>query len=281
MKTTSGSATRLAREVKQAALCAGAVRTLLLDVDGTLAPTVDRPADALVEPSVSQSLAGLLADRWGVVLISGRPAAEVVRLVPLSGVRVYGSHGLEGPNVENGPASTRVSRRLQAIVAGLGSLVRQFPGARVEVKPFGVAFHDRGLSGRVLAAWRARVQSLLLASDLEGLTVQTGRRVIELRPAHFHKGLAAREVLSALRPSGFDASLVALGDDTTDEDMFLEVREWGLTVRVGRARRPTWAERSLASPDDVAAFLQQLVGATGDSRARERACGGMLWSARP
>ena len=56
-----------------------------------------------------------------------------------------------------------------------------------------------------------------------------------------------------------DASLVAIGDDRTDEDLFRELAGRGLTIRIGRPGIVTAADHRLASPAAVLRFLLRLV----------------------
>ena len=65
---------------------------IFCDVDGTLAPIVQRPEDAHV-PEETSRLLGRLARRYGcVACISGRSVADVRRLVGVGGVAYAGSH---------------------------------------------------------------------------------------------------------------------------------------------------------------------------------------------
>src|SRR2546429_9964529 len=77
-------------------LRSASARVLLLDYDGTLAPfSADRNL-AFPYPEVPDLLARIMAEGTRVVLISGRPARE---LLLLSGIHphpeIWGSHGLE------------------------------------------------------------------------------------------------------------------------------------------------------------------------------------------
>jgi trehalose-phosphatase len=234
------------------------VRTLFLDLDGTLAPLAAAPALARVLPGIPHSLGTLARRGWRVVIVSGRPRTEARRLCPVPGALVFGSHGLEGPGVVRKAVTLRA--RLHDLARGGATLARKTPGARVEQKPWGVAFHDRNVSASHLAVWRRRLRAFLSGCDLEGLEILRGRRVLEIRPRGAHKG----RVVALLFPEGFggrrDASLVAVGDDVTDEDLFRAVRGAGIAVRVGRPRRRTAATRRLPSPGAVARFLGALAG---------------------
>jgi len=144
-------------------------------------------------------------------------------------------------------------------------LARGVPGAYVEGKPHGVALHDRNVAPEALGAWRCSVRDLLAASDLEGLEVLTGRRVIEVRPWGHHKGRVVEELLERARPPRLDPSLLAVGDDRTDEDMFRAILGKGLPVRVGRPGKVSLAMRRLPSPAAVRRFLERLVSAQARS----------------
>ena len=49
-----------------------------VDFDGTLAPIVDRPADARPQPGALPALAALAGDVGTLAVITGRPAADAV-----------------------------------------------------------------------------------------------------------------------------------------------------------------------------------------------------------
>jgi len=249
----------LAREVARAARVPGAARTLLLDLDGTLAPIVPTPEQARVPAETLDALRALARQGWTVAVVSGRPARQVRRLVPLRRIRVFGSHGLEGswePGARRGP-SRNLQRRLDALERSATRLAAGHPGARVERKPAGLAFHDRGLDGDALRAFRRALAGWLDEQDLGRLERIEGKRVLELRPGGVDKGLVVR-ALPPGRRRGTDLSLVAIGDDRTDEDMFRALGPRGLAVRVGRSLRGSAARRRLASVRAVREFLTAL-----------------------
>jgi len=233
---------------------------LLLDLDGTLAPFAPTPEEAAVPPETLKALTRLAEFGWTVAVVSGRPVAQVLAMVPIPGVRAFGSHGLEGS--WSGDAPDAVDPDLVARLRGIArqgeAMSAGVAGARVERKPAGIAFHDRKVPTAELAAWRRRLQTWLNGQDLEGLEILPGNRVLELRPRGIHKGLVARSLLERIGPLETDESLVAIGDDRTDEDLFLELSGRGLTIRVGGPTLRTAAARRLPSPWAVGLFLQRL-----------------------
>ena len=259
MSSARDPARELAVTVARAGGRPGASRTLLLDLDGTLAPMAPTPGDAIVPRDTLAALRDLLGGSWTVAIVSGRPVGEVRRLVPLRGVRAFGSHGLEGSwdgRTRARPARALL-RRLELLTNAARTLARHAPGAYLETKPAGIALHDRNVDRGDLGSWRRSVRELLRTSDLEGFEVLRGRRVIEVRPWGQNKGRVVRDLLRQ-RPASRDASLVAVGDDRTDEDMFRELRGAGLAVRVGRPGVKTLARLRLPSPAAVRRFLMQL-----------------------
>src|SRR5215210_1211124 len=78
---------RLAEEPSRAAI--------LLDIDGTLAPIVERPEDAAV-PEATRAVLRDLAVRYALVaVVTGRSSADGRELLGVEGIPVLGSHGLE------------------------------------------------------------------------------------------------------------------------------------------------------------------------------------------
>jgi trehalose-phosphatase len=250
----------LAARVARAARRRGAARTLLLDLDGTLAPIVATPDAACVPAATLDALRRLIGNGWCIAIVSGRPAPEVSRLVPLPGIKVFGSHGLEGR--WSGGARIRVSpalrRRLADVARSAEHLAATTPGAMVERKPAGVAIHDRNVSPQGMRQWRRRLARWLGGLDLDGLEHLRGKRVLELRPVGVHKGLVAAGAPRRAGAAVPDHSLVAIGDDRTDEDLFRGLDGQGLAVRVGRPGVRTVAQARLASPAAVQRFLQRL-----------------------
>jgi trehalose-phosphatase len=265
-----GLAGRLAARVHRAARRAGARRVLLLDLDGTLAPIAPTPESARVPGATLEALRELVALGWTVAVVSGRPAAQVRRLIPVHAVLAFGSHGLEGSWAGGRPMKLDpwIRKRLSSLARAGARLASATPGARVERKPAGIAFHDRKVPAGRLRGWRNELRAWLRGQDLEGLEVLKGRRVLELRPRGVHKGSVASRLLEHAPGRRRDESLVAIGDDRTDEDLFKAVGKRGMTIRVGREGVSTAAEERLPSPAAVRRFLTTLAELEDQRAAR-------------
>jgi trehalose 6-phosphate phosphatase len=187
---------------------------VLLDVDGTLAPIVDRPEDAAV-PEPARALLRGLAVRYALVgCVSGRPEDDARRVVGVDGIVYVGEHGL-GLD----PQAAEWAGRLDDLIAAV-----DWPPER---KPHSVAFHYRTAEDEVAALTELR-HVAELASGL-GLRPHWGRKVLEVRPpVDTDKGTAVRMLLEE---RGLRRGLYA-GDDWTDIDAFRGLDALELAVRI-------------------------------------------------
>jgi trehalose 6-phosphate phosphatase len=198
---------------------------ILTDVDGTLAPIVDRPEDAAV-PEPARAALAALSERYGLVgCVSGRQATDARRLVGLGELAYAGNHGLE--LLLPGEAEPRLDPSLEGREAeaaefldGLDAAALAGAGLRREDKGPIQALHWRGAPQETAAERRAR--EIALAAGRAGLEPRWGRKVLELRP--IGGGGKDGAVASLLAGGQLDRALYA-GDDRTDLDAFRRLRE--------------------------------------------------------
>ena len=195
---------------------------VLLDVDGTLAPIVDRPEDADVPGDTRRELARLAGRYALVACVSGRPGREVERMLDVPGVAVVGEHGLE-LDPEAGAWAGRIAEFARGV---------DWPAER---KPLSASFHFRRADDEVAA--RAYLTRVAAAAAAAGLVPRWGRMVLEVRPpVDAHKGTAVRALVAR---AGVSRALYA-GDDRTDVDAFhgLDGLELAIRVAVRSAEAP-------------------------------------------
>jgi trehalose-phosphatase len=247
------TAEELGAEVLDAASRPWSVRTLVVDLEGAL------HVDPVVSEEARSALGRLARAGWRVAVVSSRAATDARGLVGVEGVHVFGCHGAEGSwgGREPGGPSLAVRKRLQTLEGEARRLTWYVDGSQVEVKPAGIAFHDRGVADEDLVRWRGLVEDLLSKHDLSGLERLQGDRGIELRPAGQHKGRVLHRLPRAPR-GAFDASLVVLGDDRRDRDLFETLANRGLSVLVAEKEASTRAVRRLAGRLEVVRFLELL-----------------------
>jgi trehalose 6-phosphate phosphatase len=191
-----------------------------LDYDGTLAPVVERPSDAVPAPGAVDALRALAPRVRTLALVTGRPADVVVELGGLAGVPglvVLGQYGAQrwADGEVNSPEP----------VAGVEVLRRELPallaaeGAELEDKGLALVVHTRPSPDPAGALERLR-GPLSERAEAAGLEVHPGRLVLELRPPGYDKRGA---LLSLCEPR--PSAVLFAGDDLGDLPAFDAVDE--------------------------------------------------------
>lgn len=242
----------------------GTPLSILLDVDGTLAPIAPRPDQVKVPAETCQALESLIAiPDAHVAIVTGRSVDDGRRIVPLAGLGVIGNHGFEvlgeSGEVISEPAAQSFLSTIREALARMAPL-REIPGVVIEDKQWTLSVHYRLASRQAIPGITDAVQRA--AGDL-GLRVTRGKEVLELRPPlEVNKGTAAVLWVKRLGMSP-SASVLYAGDDRTDEDAFRELRAAfprAVTIRVGDPDHgeTTAAEFRVETPADVKDFLVAL-----------------------
>lgn len=206
----------------QALAAAPSTAMLALDFDGTLAPIVPDHASARPHPGVIAPLRTLVSRLGTVAVLTGRPAALAAHLLgadvdpTLAHLVILGQYGLErwtssGVVSTVTPATRAAVDAVRALLPGLLARAGTPPGVDIEDKEVALAVHVRG------AADPAFVLSLLRpaladVAAMNGLRLEPGRLVLELRPAGIDKGLA----LEALAHERAATATMFAGDDLGD-----------------------------------------------------------------
>jgi len=233
---------------------------VFLDYDGTLTPIVGSPELAKISTDMLAVLT-TLAVRGPVAIVSGRDLDDVRAIVRSEKLWFAGSHGLDLLSPEGARSDVAEARsllpQLDAAEAELGRRVASVPEAWVERKRFAIAVHFRQTPEQYEGQLAEIVASI--AADHEGLRTSGGKKIIELRPdIAWDKGRAVRWILEQEGLDRQDVLPVYIGDDVTDEDAFLAVRDRGLGIVVGAGERETAAHNYLSDVDEVRRFLAAL-----------------------
>jgi trehalose 6-phosphate phosphatase len=198
---------------------------ILTDVDGTLAPIVERPEQAAV-PEQAKELLRTLSARFALVgCISGRRAAEARALVGVEDIAYAGNHGFElllpgAAEPQLDPAVAGREDEAAAFLAGLDGEELTAVGLRTEDKGPIQALHWRGAADERGA--EARAHEIAATAGRAGLEPRWGRKVLELRPVGGGgKDAAVGALLTGLE---LDRAVFA-GDDRTDLDACRRLRE--------------------------------------------------------
>ncbi|MDE2836032.1 MAG: trehalose-phosphatase [Chloroflexota bacterium] len=246
------------------ALLAHQPSCVFTDIDGTLSPIVADPAAATL-PDTTREALRTLVERIPVVALTGRGVADARKIVGLESLVYSGNHGAEWweagvASIEPAaaPYAPRVREIAEAVRNGIAT-----PGVLLEVKGVSLSVHYRNANDPEAA--RREVLGFL-AVHAEGMAIREGKMVVEVRsPVPLSKGEAVR---SFIKQKGLASALV-LGDDRTDAEAFVVIREMreagevrGLCAAVATADAPSEllaaADYALADTDAVGRFLAEL-----------------------
>jgi trehalose 6-phosphate synthase/phosphatase len=228
-------------------------RLLLLDYDGVLRAFERTPAAASPSRELIGSLRRLARTTGNdVVIVSGRGKADLDKWFGTLPLALAAEHGAlfrrkGGKNWHKTTSSNPGWRHPINIL--LKYYADKTPGAFIEQKEWATVWHYRTASPYQAQKHLVALRRVLKPIAKEyGLQVLEGHKVLEVRPIDVHKGRVVQEWLT----NDYDFVL-AIGDDTTDEDMFVTLSPGTYTVKVGRG--PTLARFRLK---DVPAVLRLL-----------------------
>jgi trehalose 6-phosphate synthase/phosphatase len=231
-------------------------RLLLMDYDGTLVPFVGRPEKAAPDRGLRRLLRLLAAKPANeVVLVSGRDRASLGKWFVAERVGLVAEHGAWWKSRDGGwRRQARPGIDWKQPLRPLFELAAdRTPGSLVEEKELALAWHyrqaDPELAGERLRELKESLREQIANRDL---SLQEGKKVLELKPASCTKGQAVLRWL-ARRPSDF---ILAVGDDATDEDMFGALPSEAYTCKVGAELSS--ARFRLDSVEEVRRLLERL-----------------------
>lgn len=251
---TASDASRLAAVAKGTSL-------LLLDYDGTLAPFHDDRMQAVPWPGVLDRMRELMMlPSVHLALVTGRSARELRSLLPPPlAIEIWGSHGREHLAADGAYTAIELAPAQQAALDALQSALEDAGlNTAIERKPASLAAHWRLLTASQRACLERIAQEVFTASgEPAGLELLVFDGGIEMRSGDIHKGHAALRLLHQL-PHEMAAYL---GDDVTDEDAFVALKELALTVLVRTEPRPSRAAFWLRPPAELLAFLDRWIEA--------------------
>jgi trehalose 6-phosphate synthase/phosphatase len=231
-------------------------RLLLLDYDGSLSPYTPDFSNA----NPSKDLVNLLRDLAKqpgneIVLISGRRSSELEKWFGKLNINLVAEHGaaikLLGNSSWKNIVSTSSSWQ-KILLPTLEKYARLTPGAMVEIKPNSLVWHYREAS-----SYYAQKYTVILKRALKpilkkyGLVLVQGNKILEIKNPFITKGTAIKRWIA--NPHDF---ILAIGDDTTDEDLFRVLPDNAYSIKVGKGL--TAAQYRVPTTKHVVRLLKRL-----------------------
>lgn len=240
---------------------------LFLDYDGTLADFAPTPEHVNPDPALVD-LIGRLArhPRFRVAVVSGRRLSHVQKLVPVPGVLLAGTYGIE----LQPPEGERIDRldydrlrpTLDVLKPRWAALLAGRQGFFLEDKGWALALHARFAgeeeTGQALADARRLADAELKRAAPGMFRLLGGHKFLEIGPRLAHKGLTVAHLLDEYPWPR--AVPLYLGDDDKDEEAFGVIRaHGGVAVMVAAEPRKTEADLRLESPQAARRWLEMLL----------------------
>lgn len=241
------------------------------DLDGTLAPISSYPQDVRLHDTTIELLQEISKNKnCEFVVVSGRDKEFLEEqfldhdfefpLAACHGAYSYSPKDQRWHNLIPND-STKWKETVMEI---LDLYTLRTPGSFVEDKGHALTWHYRN-SPREFAAFLANKLFFELEDALTGQPIQVshGKKVIEIKSIHANKGYFVQQWM---QNHNQDADVVvAIGDDTTDEDMFLTLQERNdvepYCIKVGQEK--TQAHFYIKEQKSVNLFLKNFLTSVG------------------
>lgn len=207
----------------------GKRRLLLLDYDGTLTPIVKNPLDAMPSERLVESLERLCQDpKNQVYVISGRDRQFLQQYLGHLPIGLSCEHGLffrpYGKDQEWEDVLSGLDLTWKDVIRPiLQDYTDRTPGSVIETKEVNLTWHYRNAEYD-FASFQAKELVVHLQNVASKLPIEVllGKMAIEIRPQNVNKGATVRKILAASTDADF---VLCIGDDRTDEDMFVALHK--------------------------------------------------------
>ena len=231
-----------------------------LDYDGTLIGFNKNPNHATPTNELYELLEKLQANPNNqVVIISGRPYENLSNWFSDKKYYLVAEHGALSnyPDFQWHSKSHISTRWKYPIKHIMTKFANTTAGASVEEKNYSLAWHYRKVQTG-LGSLRAQelIDQLRYLLPHHGLQLLMGNKVIEVKNSELNKGRAAMEIVNDFEPE----FIFAIGDDATDEDMFLDLPRNSTTVKVGNKKSA--ARFYVETQEEVSQLIHQFIDVT-------------------
>lgn len=231
-------------------------RVLMIDYDGTLVPIRKTPAEAVPDNNVKELITSLSSDpKNHVAVISGRDADTLEAWFGNLPVTLVAEHGasLKMKNESWQQTVTSTDQWKEQVRRIMQLFVTRCVGSFIEEKTNTLAWHYRNTQVDLgFTRSRELINNLSQFMQNTSLQVIDGSKVVEVRMAGVDKGTIAMKIMNETKAD----FVLCIGDDTTDEDMFKALENYGYTIKIGN--KGTSAKYTLLSQQHVLPLLNQL-----------------------
>lgn len=232
-------------------------RLFFLDYDGTLIG-FRNDADKAVPTHEVYAILDKIQESPNnqIVIISGRPHQTLGKWFADKDYILVGEHGVwkKYPDSNWESKSDLSNSWKSSIKRVMRKYANETAGAFIEEKEYSLAWHYRKTQPG-LGQQRAQelIDSMRFLIPQHGLQLLRGEKVIEVKNREVNKGKAAISIVRDFNPD----FIFAIGDDTTDEDMFIELPE-DKTISIKVGSNKSTAKFYVENQEEVTKLLKTL-----------------------
>ena len=228
-------------------------RLLLLDYDGTLVEFNEKPNLAIPSPQLLKTIEKLIHQpNTDVVIISGRDQLFLDKWFGKMKLTLVAEHVYF---IKNGKWTEKLNNNtewIQNLLPIFNSFTDRTPGTFVEEKQNSLVWHYRKTDPELANNRAVELKTVIKSLAPESISLMDMDKAIEITNSQFNKGTAVSDIISK---KNYDFTL-CIGDDVTDENMFINLNEEAYTLKVGK--KTTAAKYYIKNPVEVKKLLKLL-----------------------
>ena len=228
-------------------------RLLLLDYDGTLVEFNEKPNLAIPSPQLLKTIEKLIQQpNTDVVIISGRDQLFLDKWFGKMKLTLVAEHGYFIKNEKWTEKFNNNKEWIQNLLPIFNSFTDRTPGTFVEEKQNSLVWHYRKTDPELANNRAVELKTVIKSLAPESISLMDMDKAIEITNSKFNKGTAVSDIISK---KNYDFT-ICIGDDVTDENMFINLNEQAYTLKVGK--KTTAAKYYIKNPVEVKKLLKLL-----------------------
>ena len=231
-------------------------KMIFLDYDGTLVAFNEKPDLAIPDAKLLSIIDRLCKlPNTDVAIVSGRDQAFLDKWFAKLPITLVAEHGhyIKRKGVEWNGSVTGKKEWMADVLPIFETFTDRTPGTFIEEKHNSLVWHYRKTDPELAAGRVVEIKTVLSSLISDEVTILDMDKALEVVDRQVNKGSAVFEI----KNQGDYDFILCIGDDVTDENMFVSLPDHAYTVKVGR--KPTAAKYYIESVAQVKALLLGMV----------------------
>jgi trehalose 6-phosphate synthase/phosphatase len=231
-------------------------KMIFLDYDGTLVAFNEKPDLAIPDTNLLSIIDTLCKlPNTDVAIVSGRDQAFLDKWFAKLPVTLVAEHGhyIKRKDAEWKGSVTGKKEWMADVLPIFETFTDRTPGTFIEEKHNSLVWHYRKTDPELAAGRVVEIKTVLSSLISDEVTILDMDKALEVVDRQVNKGSAVFEI----KNQGDYDFILCIGDDVTDENMFVSLPDHAYTVKVGR--KPTAAKYYIESVAQVKALLLGIV----------------------